>query len=554
MAQRTRKAAPARPAALGRYPNARWDGVAGVWRDGEYWYDEQGADAAVEFFNRHLRLTEGEWAGRPFHLESWQEQDIIRPLFGWMRPDGTRRYRRCYVWVPRKNGKTELAAGVSLLCLLGDGELGAQVFSIAADKDQAKIVFGKATAMVQWSEELSRLLTCLKTSIFCPQLNAAFRPLSGTPDGKHGLNMSGLIGDEIHEWADDRLYTFVHQSSAARRQPLEFLISTAGEKSGYGWEVWDYCQKVLDGTVEDHETLVVVYAAAEDDDWTDPATWAKANPNFGVSVKEAYLAAECQKAKELARLENDFKRYHLNLWTEQAVRWLNIEKWDACAGPVGWRDLANTVRGRWCYVGNDLSQTTDLTASVLVFPPEAENEKWVVLPRFFIPRARIAERVKRDRVPYDQWVRNGAMTPTEGNVVDYAFVKQSLRDDAEQFQFRRLGFDPWNAMQVMLDLQGEGMPVEQVRQGYLTLSGPSKELERLLLDQGFVHGGHPVLRWCAQNVAIETDPAGNIKPSKAKSTERIDGIAGLVTALALAISEAREESMLQTGADALVVI
>ena len=526
---------PKRPLALARFPAATWSPERRRWEDGPFHYDARHADAAADFFPRYLRFTTGEWAGRAFTLEPWQEHDIIRPAFGWKRADGTRRFRVVYVWVPRKNGKTELAAGVALLTLLGDAELGGQVFSIAADKDQAKLVFDKATAMVQWSAELAPLLECLKPSIFCSQLNAAFKPLSGTPEGKHGLNMSGLVGDEIHEWPDDRLYTFVHQSAAARRQPLEFLISTFGRKSGYGYDIWRWCEQVLDGSVQAPDTLVVAYRAPDGADWTDERTWAAANPNLGVSVKLEYLREECAKAQTLPHLENAFKQYHLNIWTEQAVRWLPLELWDKNAGPTPWAEMAEAHRGRRAFVANDLSQTKDLTCSAWLLPPDDEHPRWAVIPRFFVPAARIDERVRRDRVPYDQWVRAGAITATEGNVVDYAFVKQALRDDAERFQLQVAGFDPWNAMQVMLDLQGEGMPVEQVRQGYLTLSGPSKELERLLLDGELEHGGHPVLRWCAGNVAIETDPAGNIKPSKAKSTERIDGIAALVSALALAI-------------------
>ncbi len=519
----------------------------------QFHYDEKTADAAVAFFHDRLRLTEGEWAGRPFALERWQEEDIIRPLFGWKRADGTRKYRRCYVWVPRKNGKTELAAGVGLIALLGDGEPGGQVFAIAADKNQAAIVFSKATAMVRMSDSLGPRLDCLKGSIYSPDLNAGFRPLSGQPEGKHGLNMSGLIGDEIHEWADDRLYTFVHQSSASRRQPIEFLISTAGEKRGYGWEIWDYCQKVLDGTIDDPETLVVVYAADPADAWDDPATWAKANPNLGVSVKQSYLAAECAKAKELPRLENDFKRYHLNLWTEQAVRWIPLDRWDACAGATRWDRLAEQLAGDPCFIGLDLSQTIDLTCAMKIFPPHGGRDHWALLPRFYVPEARIAERVRRDRVPYDQWLKSGALQVTEGNVVDYEFVKADLRRDAETFHVVQAGFDPWNAMQVMIDMQNEGLPVERVRQGYLSLSGPSKELERLVLDRDIVHGGHPLLRWCVGNVAIETDPAGNIKPSKAKSTERIDGVAALVTGLALAIRSEDAPTMILSAASVMVI-
>lgn len=525
--------------------------------DRGYWFDEKAAAAAAGFFPRYLRFTQGEWAGHPFRLEPWEENDIVRPLFGWKRVDGTRLYRRCYVWVPRKNGKTELAAGIGILIQVGDGEMGGQVFSIASDEDQAKIVFDKASVMVSWSEELQKSLTPFKTSIWCADLMAPFKYLSGVPKGKHGVNMSGLIGDELHEWRDDRLYTFMHQSSASRRQPLEFLISTAGERAGYGWEMWQYCEKILAGEIEDPETLVVIYAADPDDDWTDPATWAKANPNLGVSVKLDYLKAECRKANELPRLENDFKRYHLNIWTEQAVRWIPIEKWDACGladreTPLAavpklamqnqrWRDLPQAMAGRPAFAGLDLSSTTDLTALVWVFPPEQEGGRWTIVPRFFVPENQIQERVRRDRVPYDQWVAMGAMTATPGNVVDYAFVRRQAFTDAEQFQAKAIAIDRWNATQLATELAAEGLNVMFFGQGFASMSAPCKEYERLILDRRIDHGGHPVLRWCMRNIAITPDPAGNIKPDKAKSTERIDGGVGAIMGLGAAIGEKRDD-------------
>ena len=523
---------------------------------GNYWFDETAADAAAAFFPRYLRLTTGEWAGRPFELEGWQEQDIIRPLFGWKRKDGTRRYRRCYVWIPRKNGKTELAAGVALLALLADGEMGAQVFSIAADEKQAKIVFDKATAMVGWSAELSKHLTPFKTSIWCADLGASFKPLSGNARGKHGLNMSGLVGDEIHEWRDGDLYTFVHQSSAARRQPLEFLISTAGTREGYGWEAWDECVKLLAGEIEDPETLVVIYAADPEADWTNPDTWAAANPNLGVSVKLDYLEAECRAAKESPRKENDFKRYHLNIWTEQAVRWLALDAWDVCGHPVEtqaptvlaggvrrvpvndrWKSFEEQLQGRRCFGGLDLSSTTDLTAWVMMFPPEERDGIWTMLTRAFVPEARVAERVRRDRAPYDQWVKSGALITTPGNVVDYEWVKDQIYRDAEMFGIEAVGIDRFLATQIALQLGEQGVNAQFIGQGFLSMSAPAKELERLVIDGKLDHGGHPAARWCAGNVAIATDPAGNIKPAKDKSTERIDIIAAAINALGMALGE-----------------
>lgn len=504
-----------------------------TWSDcGKYWYDGAAADAAVDFFSQHLRLTDAEWAGRPFILEAWQADDIIRPLFGWKRRDGTRRYRRGYVWVPRKNGKTELAAGVALLALVADGEMGGQVYSIASDKEQASLVFDKATAMVNMSPTLSRLLECFKPSIFCPELNASFKPLSGRPGGKHGLSASGIVGDEVHEWKSGELYTYVHQSTAARRQPLEFLISTAGIAQGYGFEQWKYCQRVLAGEIDDDETLIVIYAADPDNDWTDPATWAMANPNLGVSVKPEYLAAECEKAKASPRHENDFKRYHLNIWTEQATRWLQMEQW----GPATnrWADSAfeAELEGETCFGGLDLSSTRDLTAYCLWFPPTENRPVWRKITRAFIPSMNVDARVKHDGVPFDQWIDKGAIVATDGNAIDYDFIKAALYSDAERFRIEMLGVDPFGGKQLIIQLRNEGINAVEVRQGFLTLSAPSKELERLVLREMVDHGGHPVARWCAGNAAVATDPAGNIKPAKDRSSERIDVIAADVTALA----------------------
>lgn len=524
---------------------------------GKYWYDETAAEAAVSFFPDYLRLTDAEWAGKPFHLAEFQAEEIIRPAFGWKRLDGTRRYRRVVVWIPRKNGKTELAAGVSLLALIGDGEMGGQVYSIATDKNQASIVFGKATVMVNMSEPLKQHLTAFVPSIYCAELNAAFKPLSGKPKGKHGLSPSGIIGDEVHEWDSDELYTFVHQGTGARRQPIEFLISTAGKKSGYGYELWEQCQKILAGESEDEETLVVVYAADPEDDWTDEATWRKANPNIGVSPKLEYLRAECTKAKELPRLENDFKRFHLNIWTEQATRWLPVATWDQCglADPWAeevvrdgqrriindrWRDFEAQLIGRRCFGGLDLASTTDLTAWLLVFPPPEEGGRWIWLPRVFVPADRIAERVRRDKVPYDLWQKSGALIATPGNVTDYAAVKAQVYRDAENFDLGTAAIDRWNSTQLQIEMEAEGVNVLTFGQGYASMSGPSKELERQVLGRIIDHGGHPILRWCAANVAVETDPAENIKPTKKHSTERIDPIVAGIMGLGVAMADNNE--------------
>lgn len=574
MSAKRKPAEPPRPAALNAFPKAYWDGE--FWREGEFWYDERTADKAASFFPNHLVFTEGEWAGKPFVLEPWEEHDIIRPLFGWKRKDGTRRFRRCFVWIARKNGKTELAAGVALLMLVGDAEMGGQVFSIATDEPQARIVFTKASNMAVRTPHLAQKLECLGKVIYCPELNASFRPLSGKPKGKHGLNMSGLVGDEIHEWVNGDLYTFVHDSSAARRQPLEFLISTAGQKGTHGEEVFKECQAILAGDIDDPETMVVIYAPGEDDDWTKEETWKKANPNFGNSVKVEPFLADFKRARQLPRLENDFKRYRLNIWTDQAVRWLPMDSvddegrrfgWDHCAGPIAWNDPAFEARliGKRCFGGLDLSSTTDLSGLVWFFPVQEGIEVPAVLVRAYKPADLVKEHAKRDRLPYERWIKEGALYETPGNVVDYGFIERKILDDATKFRIAYYGahkreqhegglaIDRFNATGTAVRLEQEGIPVVLFGQGFVSLSAPSKELERLVMANGFHHGGHPLLRRHAQAVAVVTDDAENIKPTKAKSNGRIDLIAAAVNAIGIAIAAPEEHQSVYETRGALVL-
>ena len=438
--------------------------------------------------------------------------------------------------------------------LLGDGEAGGQVFSIASEKAQASIVFNKASVMVAYSPDLSQALDCLKTSIYFAPLNASFRPLSGSAQGKHGLNMSGLVGDEVHEWKNGDLYTFVHDSAAARRQPLEVMISTAGVKGSHGEEVWNESQAILTGEVEDPTTLVVCYAPAAEDDWTAEATWKKANPNWGLSVKTDTFLEDFNRARQTPRLENDFKRYRLNMWTEQAVRWLPIDGvddegrrygWDHCAGPIGWQDLEAKLKGKRCFGGLDLSAVSDLSALVWWFPVQEGLDTPALLARFWKPAHWLKDHSARDKVPYDQLAKQGALLTTPGNVIDHAAIRAQVVADAQAFRiaFRDvkaepgqggLAVDRFDATETIVRLVEEGLPAIPYGQGMVSMNGPAKELERLVLSCGFHHGGHPLLRRHAMAVAVETDAAGNFKPSKAKSTQRIDGIVATCMALGIA--------------------
>lgn len=533
-----------RPAGAGK--KAEYNNKRKRWEFLDYYFDEKAAQNAVEFFPKYLKFTSGRWAGKPFKLEGWQENDIIRPLFGWKRADGTRRFRRAFVWVPRKNGKTELAAGIALLLLLGDGEFGAEVYSIASDKDQARIVFNKATSMVSFSGVLQNDLETLKTSIYCPAINGSFKPLSGSAKGKHGLSMSGLIGDEMHEWTQLDLYQFVHDSIGARDQPLEFLISTAGLLGGVGEEFWKECMNILDGSLDDTETLIVIYAAEETDDWALESTWFKANPNLTVSKNISTMRADAKRAAMSPRLENAFKCYHLNIWAEQSVRWLPIDSiddagnrygWNYCKGKSNWKKFDKQLRGKYCYAGIDLSSIADLTAIIYWFPIQKGLKKPKCVARFFKPKDLIKAHTKRDKLSYDKWVDDGALIATPGNVIDYGFVKKTLYKDAERFDIQNIGVDKFNATQFTIDVAEHGMKIEFFGQGFVSMNPASKELERLVISGGFNHGDHPILSRHAKVVTVMTDPAGNIKPNKAVSTQRIDGVVGLVEAIGMANSD-----------------
>ena len=493
-----------------------------------YWYDEKAAERAVKFFPRFLRHTKGEHAGQRFELLPWQANDVIRPLFGWKRPDGLRRYRRAYIAVPRKNGKSQLAAGVGLYLLFSDGEPGAEIYSAAADRDQAAIVFEAASSMVEEAPELFGQSETYRRSIVVENTRSSYKVLSSDVKTKHGLNAHGIIFDELHTQPNRDLWDVLTTSTGSRRQPLTFAITTAGfDKQSICYEIHDYAEKVQDGIIDDPEFLPVIFGAPDDADWSDPAIWQGANPSLGITVSRDYLEAESNRAKETPGYVNTFRRLHLNQWTESSSRWLDMGAWDECGGPV---DPA-ALEGQVCWGGLDLSTTTDLSSLVLVFPRE---DGYTTQAYFWVPEENIALRGRRDRVPYDVWVRQGFIEATEGNVIDYSFIREKINELSSLYRIGDIGFDPWNATGLVNDLMEDGANMVEVRQGYASLTAPSKELEKLVVSRRLSHGGNPVLTWCAANVVVEQDPAGNIKPSKAKSTERIDGIIALVIALSRA--------------------
>lgn len=501
------------------------------------WFDAATAARAEAFFPKHLRLTEGEWAGRPFVLAPWQ-RDVVRAVFGWKRADGTRLIRTVYLEVGRKNGKTEFAGGLSLLILVGDGEYGGQVYSMAVSEDQARILFNKAAHMVRFSPTLSTEIELLKPAIYLPALSASIRPISSSPGSKHGFNPSGAVADELHEWADGELLEVIQEGMGARRQPLSVLITTAGEaRRGFGWDMHERAKRIRDGLIEDPTFLPVIFAADEDDDWTDEAVWAKANPNLGISPKIEFLRDEMRAALDSPRKESRFKRYYLNIWTNQASRWLPMDRWDRC-GEIG-IDLA-ALEGRPCWGGLDLSRKVDISAFVLCFPPEAGEDTWVWLTFLWVPEERMAWRARNDQVPYPEWAREGLIKATPGNVVDYRVIRADIQALGERFAVQEIGFDPWNATQLATQLgEEDGFVMVEMRQGARTLSEPCKFVEGLVLEGQLAHGGHAVLRWMASNAVVKADVNENIQPDKARSSERIDGIVAGIMATGRAMVHVR---------------
>jgi phage terminase large subunit-like protein len=490
---------------------------------------ESQASRKVRLINQ-LTHTKGPAAGQLFHLRRWQEREIIRPLFATDRA-GRRIYRTCLLMMPRKNGKTELAAALAIDGLLFDGEHGAEVYSAAADKDQAALVFNVAAQMIRNDAVLLSQVEIVDSQkrIVHRKSGSFYRAISAEAYSKHGFNASRVIYDELHAAQSRDLWDVLTSSTGARDQPLVIAISTAGyDRHSILWELYQHAKKVREDPTLDPTFLAVLYEAPADADWTDPAVWKLANPALGDFRSLEEMTIACARAKEIPAQENTFRRLYLNQWTEQASRWLSLASWDACAG-IGAEPEARLL-GRRCYVGLDLSSTKDLTAIVGVFP-DASGSGFDVRAHFFLPADSLPERVRRDRAPYDQFARAAWLTLTPGNVVDYEAVRATLNTWATLYDVREIAFDPWNATDLVTRLQGDGFTCAPMRQGFPTLSAPSKALETAILSRALRHDGNPVLRWNVANVSIETDAAGNIKPSKDKSTERIDGVVALIMAI-----------------------
>jgi phage terminase large subunit-like protein len=481
---------------------------------------------AVAIIN-NLTHTKGPFAGQSFNLRPWQKR-IILELFK-TRKDGRRQYRTCLLMLPRKNGKSEMAAALAIYFLLFDHEVGAEVYSAAADRDQAALVFNVAAQMIRNDAELDAECEIVSSQkrIVHRQTGSFYRAISAEAYSKHGFNASVVIYDELHAAQNRELWDVLATSQGARAQPLMLAISTAGyDRHSILYELYEHAKKVAQQPDLDPTFLSLLFEAPMDADWTDEKVWHKANPALGDFLSLEDMRVACARATEIPAQENSFRRLRLNQWTEQAERWMPMAAWNACQRAIDWE----TYRKRPCYVGMDLSTTTDLTAIVALFPED--DGGFSVLPCCFVPEDTIRIRSQRDHRPYQLWRDQGKLEATSGNVVDYEAVRVKLNEWNDLYDIKAVAYDPYNATDLVNRLmQQDGLNCVPVKQGMLSLSGPTKELTKAILSGKLRHDGHPVLGDHIGNAAIEKDAAENFKLSKSKSTEKIDAAAALVCAI-----------------------
>jgi len=491
-------------------------------------FDKALAQKAVDWFPRYLQLTKGEWNGRPFELLPWQKKDVIEPLFGTVKDDGMRQYKTVYVEVPKKNGKSPLAAGIGSYILFSEREPGAEIYSAACDREQASIVYNQVAEMVQRNKKLGNRCKVLdSTKRIIHNSGSFYRVLSSDSKAKHGFNPHVVIFDELHAQPNRKLYDVLTVGTgAARRQPIVFIITTAGwDRTSIGWEVHERARKIKEGIIEDPTFLPVIYSADEDDDWTDEKVWAKCNPSLGHILNLEEFREHCKLAQELPSEENNFRRFRLDQWTRQETRYIPMDKWRGnCAEPFN----PEMLRGRPCCGGLDLASIQDVAAFVLLFEVDGET---YCLPKFWVPKENIERRSRRDNIPYDVWERQGYITATPGNTIDYDYIENEIEELGKEYQIQEIAYDRWGSAQIIPHLEMMGFTVLVFGQGWKSMSNPTKAMLREILKGTLRHNNDPVLTWMADNLMVMTDAAANVKPDKEKSTEKIDGITALIMAL-----------------------
>lgn len=521
-------------------------------RAGGCWFDEDAANNILSFYPDVLCHLEGPKAGKRFYLARW-EQAILANLFGWKRPDNTRRFREAFIEVPRKNGKTSLLAGIVLYGLLYDGEARAQIYSAAGDREQANLVFHAVKGQCVASIELTERTTIYQHSIvgIDPETGletgSFYKPISAEANTKHGYNSHIVVVDELHTQPNSELVDVLQTSMGSRMQPLLIFITTSDyDKPSICNEKEDYAYKVrgFDGDgkacfkIKDNRFLPAIWQASKDDDWRKRSTWKKANPCLGNSLSVDFISRECSRAKESARFENTFKRLHLNIKTQTSVKWLDLNKWDLCERDINLSEMV----GKKCFAGLDLSSKSDTTARTLLFPPDDGCDAYRLFVKIYIPEENAKRREELDHVPYLAWAQEGYLIMTNGDCIDYETIKNDFERDLERFDIEEIAFDRWGMEMLRQECIKEGIKEEKFvsfGMGYASLSEPSKEWERLIKIQGIHHNGNPVMRWMVGNVAVVSDnsPAENIKPAKSSEHARIDGIVSSIMSLGRAIAK-----------------
>lgn len=510
------------------------------------WFDTAAAQRVCTFFETFLRHSKGQWADEPFKLLKWQAEDVVKPLFGWMRADGTRRYRTSYIEIPKKNGKSTMCAGLALYGLVADGEPGAEIYSAAASRDQAAIVYKEAASMRKASPSLSSriLATDSLKHMADAKSNSWYKALCAEAGLNEGLNIHFLIMDEMHAQPNDKFWNTLMYGGAARRQPLQIIITTAGvDPDSLCYEFHIKAMQLQQGLIEDDSFFAYVRSAewamlrvedpAEKEAcWKNERVWKEANPSLGHTISLESFREDFQKAVQSPRLENAFKRYRLNIWTQQDERWINMDHWAACGEDYTEEDLEGCV----CYAGLDLASVSDFCALVLWFPHDGN----AILPYFWIPRDTVRMLEEKGDPTYAMWARQGYLRVTEGNVTDYDVIREDIKALAARFAIAELAHDRWNSTQLITQLQGDNITTEPdglmgFGQGFASMSAPSKEFEKLILGHALRQNRHPIMAWCMSNIAVQRDAADNIKPSKALSKKKIDGGVAAIMALGRAM-------------------
>ena len=507
----------------------------------KYYFDKEAANKAIGFIETFITHTKGELTGEPLKLEVWQKK-IISDLFGWKNKKTTfRKYRTAYIQVPRKNGKSTLCAAIGLYMLFADDERGSEIYSAAGDRQQAGIVFEIAKGMILNNEELSKRGKVFRNSIVNESKGNYYQAISSDSKTKHGFNANCIIFDELHTQPNRDLYDTLTTSVGSRRQPLTIAITTAGyDRNSICYEIYDYAKKVESKTIKDDTFYSCLFEALPEDDITCKKVWKKANPNYGISLKQDYMLVESQRAIDVPSYQNTFKRLMLNIWTESVQVWIPNKEWMACYQDFDY----DTLDGMACWGGLDLASTRDLSALTLVF--NVDN-KYVILPHIFVPEDNAIKRSKKDNVDYLTFIREGDVIATEGDVQDYSFIRKKINDLAKKYRIQSIAYDRWGATQLILDLiNQDGIPMSPLGQGFVSLSAPTKTYEREIIAKNVIHNNNKCMTWCMSNVAIQEDAAGNIKPAKNKSKEKIDPVVATICAFAEMMTTEAGDSIYDT--------